>query len=526
MKKLLPILLGLALIVACQKEMNQNEINDIQDVENTHMEKFAKMLSVSVYNSRPLRDFIRTEAIKQFDNDSDVLYGLVKDKTVDGQYTFRDIIIQNCGDESVLSDIEKRLPLLNIYIPDFTWINNESFCAENWDTSVPEITVLCSESNNLYGDGEIIYKVEDKNIPVSPILIVKNNERMLVKQTTKSSGDFEYEFKADAYDGTKTISTKGVDASYNEMNLPMERCDYFYPASKIHSSVIRAWNEFGGQKDAAERDYVYYGMTKTNKVGVLNSRVREVLLRFRIDPQKYDTICDQEGDPVFSGKTPQYTYTLSEADLMSKIWKDGKFEFEFDVCVGLKSGGVSVQTLSMSVPPGDIFQLSKISYEFWHKTWFSKRKWRYNLDLIKVNSKIENLKSKWYYPNERTMIVPWDLYNESNNVTIHAREIDDDTTVSRTKTTGFKYSNNFSVSLDVDIKKISLGVSDSNNVESTKTETYTVQYKKGCDELGSICLRYIDPIITGKQIKDGITEYSLFSTSSGAIEMCFIPMVY
>ena len=53
-------------------------------------EKFASILSKAVYQHKSLRDFLKTEALEQFDENYDVLYALVRDKQI-GKQTFREI---------------------------------------------------------------------------------------------------------------------------------------------------------------------------------------------------------------------------------------------------------------------------------------------------------------------------------------------------------------------------------------------------------------------------------------------------
>lgn len=528
--RLLLISIVIGICVSCVDKIDAVNNEETLSVAEESSETFARILSMAIYDSESLREYIKDESLKRFDNDFDVFYPFVKNEIVEKDMTFRDILLNYSSDEE-LSAIESLLPMLNIYVPDLSWFVEDGFNAYNWDTAYSEIAVFNAMTDNLYGAGELMGSLSSDMIPASPLLIIKNNERLKMSSSTKSGDDITYEFRSDAYDCSKNIATK-FDPSVSERELPIEECNLFYPASGLHSSVIEAWEELGDVNGASERDYVYYGMTKTQTEGVLNTRARELLLRFRIDPQKYERIADNSSeDPVLNDPTDKIKNTeLTDAQLLAQIWKDGCFEFEFDVVVGLKEGGSKVQTLSFSVPPGEIFQMSKVKVEFWHKTWFTARKWKYYFDIIKVNSKIDNIVQKWYYPDTHTMIVPWDLYTESNNVIIHAREYDQDITYTEKKSGTFKYSNNFSnnggLEVDAEIVKVSFGTSSSEAIETFNTNEYTLSYTTTSDDLGSVVLRYMDPVITGRQVTDGIEEYELFTVSSGSIEMCFVPYVF
>lgn len=55
--------------------------------------RFAKLLSQAASGSIEVRRFLKKEATKQFDNDYDVFYPLVKNKIVADGKSFRDILL-------------------------------------------------------------------------------------------------------------------------------------------------------------------------------------------------------------------------------------------------------------------------------------------------------------------------------------------------------------------------------------------------------------------------------------------------
>ena len=530
------IILAALAMISCKEALNtvenHSEFAQTNDIisESQALNDFTVILSKAVYENEELRAILKTEALNQFDNDYDVFYPYIKDANVDGNNTFRDILL-NYSSEEDLQKIEAALPLLNILIPDLSWVSENSFNVNNWDTVDSHVSVLNSADNKLFADGQYVMEVTDDMVPSFPVLVVKNNERLKVTSMTKG-GEIIYDFIADAYDKNKNTVTKVTEQEF-DTPLSYEQCDHFYPASEINDMVIQGWNEFKDHPIASERDYIYYGQTKSNTTGVLNTRVRDRILRFRIDPQAYTHIADGgSGDPVFND-TYEYKSTseegLSDSELKSMIWKDGNLEIEFEIIRGSKTGSASVSKLAFSVPPADLFQVTAVKTVFYHKTFFRpNRIWKYQFGLIKENGKITNLESKWYYPNERTFLVPWDLYNMSDNFVVFAREVDDKVTKEYKTNLSFSYAESVGYNAGLNLyEKLSLGINGSNKSEWAKTEQVTINKYQDSDELESVSIRYMDPIITGKRITDdGELEYELFSSSSGMIEICVIPEIY
>jgi len=55
-----------------------------------------------------------------------------------------------------------------------------------------------------------------------------------------------------------------------------------YVSKDVVATAINAWREFKNVPNACQRDYIYYGINKTNTPGTLNRNIREKLYRFRI----------------------------------------------------------------------------------------------------------------------------------------------------------------------------------------------------------------------------------------------------
>lgn len=111
------------LLFSCSDEVNDDFIysnaNHVLS-ENTVMErdsafsKFAQILSAAVYDSKDVREFLKNEALKKFDKNYDVLFLAAKDEMI-GDKTFKEVL-SDYAPEGALDEIEKAVPLINIYL--------------------------------------------------------------------------------------------------------------------------------------------------------------------------------------------------------------------------------------------------------------------------------------------------------------------------------------------------------------------------------------------------------------------------
>lgn len=114
------------------------------------MDDFTVILSKAVANDKDLRDFIKMESLKQFDKDYDVFYPFVKNERLSSGISFREALLKYTTEDK-LEQIESNCPLLNIFVPDWSWINGYS--ADSWDTNDDFVTVSRKDD----GDKHVIY---------------------------------------------------------------------------------------------------------------------------------------------------------------------------------------------------------------------------------------------------------------------------------------------------------------------------------------------------------------------------------
>ena len=99
MKKVYILLFLLTLTFAsCKKQESEPLVENIITKPNTTVNEinilqkdFAKILAKAVDKEPALRSFIRTQSLKMFDKDYDVLYQLIKNEKVSEGLSFREI---------------------------------------------------------------------------------------------------------------------------------------------------------------------------------------------------------------------------------------------------------------------------------------------------------------------------------------------------------------------------------------------------------------------------------------------------
>lgn len=533
MKKVLCTVACALFILSCTQDDNLFVEGNTVDVsvqpELTMAEaqtKFAIILSKAVSNSEEVRRFLKEEALAYFDNDNDVFYPFVKDKIVagTGSQTFRNILLSYCDSEEELEAIEKSLPLLNILIPDLTlfW----DFNAQKWNTAVDDVTVFCrdDETNSIYEDGESIGQLQVDEIPGFPCLVVKNNERLRVSNAaTRTVDGVGYEFISDAYDGSKRKAQ--TRDSYFDVNLEAkEDVDAYVNGNLIKLNTVKeAYKEFKDHPTACQRDYIYYGMTKDKKSGILNKNIAESLFRFRIEKDAYSSITNSSRDPRLQEISVEKRYFTNE-EILRNIWTDGVFEFYFYIT----SSDADYTTqkpreLHVSVAPQKLFSLTKAHVHHKNSTMFRHSKNTYTADS-------QDLESKWVYLDDNDIAAatkgevaffkPWDLSKTSSTIVVHVEEYDEGEKQTYTEifTSEYTQKTDYSISTEsggVTVKK-EYGTS---NTMKHSTE-FVIERTVTSNNLGTVNIDFSNPII--KDEKNG--TYDLLNYSLGDFIMTFIPV--
>lgn len=488
--------LAIAALPSCQKDCVN--ISD-QVLENgfNPAEEFSLILSSAVADDASLREFIKAEALSQFDKDFDVFYPWVKDKIVENCQTFRDILLKH-DKKNILSTIEQEMPLLNILVPDWSWIG--AFSINSWDTSDNDIVVTyASETNNhpLFHKGAYLEDLDSRLFPEYPVLVVKNNERMKIASQTKS-GDFIYEFADENYRPEPLTRVKAETTyEYPTVSLGSNYVD-LSSFSANYPEAISGWNEYGLDPYGAQRNYIYYSIPKGKSDGLAqNPKIRESVIAIRLHNTNWME-SEESKDPQLNKFTKKDSPYSDTDDIVNAIWSDGQLEIQL-YATTIENGEVKVlNSNAIPVSGKEIFDISKIQRDFYHKTAFSKRKYVYIPDQ-------DNLLAKWYYLPTPLKFEVWEPGKYSSIINIHAYEMD--TSIQKNVTDTIKEQTGISVSAKEGDKfsfNLNFGAS-----ENSRQYTYTIY--QGNDDLGEIRLHFNDYVI--RSVTENQCELNYYSTA-------------
>ncbi len=466
-------------IISCSQERLLNDTaNEISSGSLLDLKRdtklktdFAKGFAVALKESKPLRDFIKSEAIKQINKDYDVIYHVVKNKKIissdakNSSLKLHDLLLQYF-DEAQLLEIETQLPLLTIFVPE---LPEESFSAENWDTmtEIPLVAVRSYESNDvaIYDAEGKRYVLEAQYIPDFPVVVIKDNERIVSDRNiaqfnsldtevlTNPNDDVQLRLADNNFKANVTILNPGTTSSYPRVD-------------PIHQQAYDVYKNYtpGGW----QRDFIYYGLTPTNTEGGINPNYREYLTSFKLtgNPQSAYTKIASLQDPTLSN---------SAIPPNSSGWTDGSFEFGVYLSYGAKNSNLGLETKRFfSVPPTDLFEITYVKAPGFLGNFLN-----YKLAIITSTKMLDFYNN----PNYKVEFPIWNLNNFSNQWQLRFEEVDTTTTHTNTISATNKYNANFSLEPSTGILK-KVGLKFGASAEQTQTNTYVSQYTDISDNLG------------------------------------------
>ncbi len=516
-------------ICGCSKESfnaPQNSQNTIRQSELE--EEFAVILSKALYQEDGLRRFVKNQALEEFDKDYDVFYPLIKDKIVENKESFH-TILSRYDDKKLLTDIEENCPLINILVPDWSWI--DAFSIHSWDTEIKEVSVILGESNlkrKVYTNGKLECALEVGQIPGFASVIVNNNDR--VKMVATKGVNKQYLFIDDEFNGALSSKTKAEvqpirDHEYYDRTF--ETADYsnFMSTEELVSKggnkIISAYYMFANNSEACHRDFLYYGMTNTIKAGKLNPRVTEYITKFRFETLDCDFLLETE-DFQSPGSYERYVY-VQDSILLDKMCYEGNLEIYFDIFIGNKDTSASYVRKMKSVSFKEAFQLSKAHVDFMHKTWFTTRKWVYTVDK-------NCFVPKWIDVNLK--LPKWDISNQSSIMNIYVSEFDNAATREYKKTINSSSSLNFTSETEIPLSSDQIGnstetgkvkVGYGNTISNSSDIEVKIITTDSTDDLGMAQLYYNDPIIHSSATLNGKNGFRVKEINTGFVHMVILP---
>ena len=336
--------------------------NNGDDQKADLKKEFARALIGAMKESKMLREVLKTEALKMFDKDYDILYVLIKDKTLENGLSIEYLMARHLGGKEKLDHIISQIPTLTILVPE---LPNESFSAELWDAEkdVPAVAIPTRKNSstpfiNVNGIQETI---PEKDIPGFPILVIKDNERVIVSNSSNSRGR-----SSRSIEGGSQLETRDV---YNKDGLQLKFSDKAFdnlkrlnqkafsrsasqPKPTINYSTLKdAYDIYKEDPDEGwQRDYIYYGIDKSKATGRFRYNYMEYLTTFSLaDPENIsDKIADQEGDPK---------KVLNKNSLGKESWTDGYFEFKIISNVNSKIHSISQKITQFTASPKELFEV-------------------------------------------------------------------------------------------------------------------------------------------------------------------------
>ncbi|WP_277495370.1 hypothetical protein [Elizabethkingia anophelis] len=497
MKKILLSAILLSSIIACREESLSNRDAQLQaqqnllDVKSVYKQEFSIALAKALASNADLRDFIKKEALKKFDNDYDILYQMVKNQMIGGK-AFKDIIAEQYDKKENLEALERLYPTLNIFVPELPM---DSFSAEKWNakTEIPLVAYTLNTTNDtpVVNEKGEEYFLEAKYTPSFPIVVVKENERVkistnnsirnnaiasnspaVIQNNVLKGSSYNFEFLDDAFNGNKS----------NKILKSVSKTQSGAIINSVESfdSKIQQAYEIYKNNDGWQRDFIYYDITPGQQRGQFKYDFKEHLTSFRMNKgSDVSIISGATGDPV---NNPNYIEGNGfTTDMPRSSWSGGQFEFRVNVLVNASNGIGSSIVKYFSATPDELFnteyELAKYVKKFGIEMKFFSLK------------KIE--------PRTIPLNIPlfsWDLNQYASSIKISIEEVDFTEEITTTDTRDVKYATNFGIDTDGLIKKI--GIKFGASLERNQSSTVTHKITKSSNQLGDVIIAFGEKIIT------------------------------
>lgn len=482
-------------IIACREESLSNRDAQLQaqqnllDVKSVYKQEFSIALAKALAVNADLRDFIKKEALKKFDNDYDVLYQMVKDQMIGGKI-FKDIIAEQYAKKENLEALERLYPTLTIFVPELPM---DSFSAEKWNakTEIPLVAYTLNTTNDtpvVNEKGEENF-LEAKYTPSFPVVVVKENERVkistnnsirnntiasnspaVIQDNVLKGSSYNFEFLDDAFNGNKSNKIQ-KSASVKAMSAIAN-------TSLIDPKIQQAY-EIYKNNDGWQRDYIYYDITPGQQKGQFNYDYQEHLTSFKMNSSNgLNTISDQTGDPKLNER-----WSENAKNGINSPWTGGQFEFRVNVLINANNGIGESVVKYFTCKPDELFDTSyerknigNVFFPAW--VWILK-------DVTPKKLLLNNIP-----------LLNWDLNQYASTVKISIEEVDLTEEETKTDTRSVKFATNFSIDpTDGFLKK--MGLKFGSSLERNESSTVTYKVTKSSDQLGDVTINFADKIITG-----------------------------
>lgn len=492
-------------LIENQASNNHNkEISSREATEDDNYllkKKFAIALHKGMKENASLREFLKEESLIQFNKDYDILYGYVRDKFVDDR-TFRDILVPFFENEEELINIENTIEALTIFIPS---LPDNSFSAETWDTAneVPLVAIrlLNNEKTPLISSDGESYLLNHNVIPGFPVVVIKENERILVPSFPNY-----YQSEGEEYSSTSGFRFKFASDGFNNLR-PVIVID------GTPEDLIEAWEINGKRENIGwQRDHLYYQINQNNPNGPFINNYSEFLKNFKLEGDPFaalnfisqpSSVNSQFLDPELNTITTDLSGEISQGS----FWTDGYFEF--NVYLEYSDNQAPLQK-GFSAKPEDLF----------HITYKKQQSFFFNVYII------EDLATK-RYPLNLDMLT-WRLHDYSNDWEFRFEEIDLNVRIESNQSYTSKFNTNFSFDTGELLK---MGMELGAGIEETRTSGITRTWTEESNDLGFARVHFGDNVIVDETtrerrhfIRRNYKYYKLREYSTGRVSFSLAPL--
>ena len=475
--QLLIIALFTSILFACNDSKHEvltdqtsNDLDEIYSTRSSQLKReFGKAFSSALGQSKALRVLLKTEALKMFNKDYEVLFLLIKDQQLENGVTVEALLSELLGGNDKLQEIIQDDPSLTIFIPE---LPENSFSAQIWDTDndIPMVAIRTNQSNNIPvinvdGTEDII---PAHLIPGSPTLVVKTNERVISNQ---KSSDFDIYTTRIIYTD-KNLKLRFWADGFDGMSNSQPVANRLVLLS-IDPKIEEAYDIYQNQ-DGWHRDYIYYNIQPSQTRGQFDYDFKEHITTFRMEGDAmnaYNRISDQTEDPEF---VPLINGDNTEAN----HWSDGFYEIKVIAQVNGDNGVGQIITKGFSLSPSKLFKLT-----------YRKQLFFYILEKVELQTEQNNIK---------VPIINWDLDNYSAAMKLRFEEVDISETITETETFTSEFATNFSINPTFGFLE-KVGLKFGASLKETRTQSVSRAYTLGSDILYDEVVNFADDVLLVRQ---------------------------
>lgn len=509
MKKLLFILSLSIISLSCKKQHTEADKIDLKEEGKLTIREsklyIAQTLAKALEKEPVLRGYLKTEALKKFDNDFDVFYQTVKNVSLSDGETFHSKLIKYASSKDSLSYSIEALPLLTFLLPELP-----DFNAENWDAAnvIPFVAVepeSYSTKENIkafYGQNQK-FDIPFGLVPAEATIVIKDNERIIVNKGNNSytkgasknslvstnsvvnnssttflrSDGMSFSFADEVFNGIKkkvsTESKKEVMGRGDGGGTTTPPSINMMEKTSVVQHIIDAVDS----KTEWQRDNIYYGINPGAGInsGKLRDNIQECLtyIRFADGKQSYENLGRNPNDPQPVDDTPIY-----------QQWTNGSYEFRLTTLINTKNGPGSLFNQVFYIKPSDLFLLG---YESGGGRGGNGEGPRPNFKKPFVKEALT-----YRFPDP-IQISTWDLENKAFGWKIGLSKFNPAQTTTQVVGNTTEYATNFELNIGLG-EKFKVGPKFGGSAKFTNTQQYTYSRTFGPNDLGDKDIYFSDPV--------------------------------